>query len=124
MSWPGEPVRISTRDSSPTVHFSTTLAGFMLPEVGQPRGWRTFSRHRMESLRFYQELLSVASPALTLSAAITSWDISAPGFATDFRGHFFVRPEADVYLINNNQEFSSSRHALRRIPGYSFTPGF
>ena len=42
-----------------------------------------------------------------------------------FRGHFFVRPEADLYLINNNQEFSSSRATRFGVSlGYSFTPGF
>lgn len=37
------------------------------------------------------------------------------------RGNFFVRPEAHLYLINNNQEFSSGRVARVGVSiGYTF----
>jgi hypothetical protein len=36
-------------------------------------------------------------------------------------GHFFVRPEASLYLVNNNQEFSSNRVARVGVSiGYTF----
>ena len=40
-------------------------------------------------------------------------------------GNFFIRPEAHLYLINNNFEFSSARATRVGISiGYSFKPGF
>jgi hypothetical protein len=40
-------------------------------------------------------------------------------------GNFFIRPEAHLYLINNNFEFSSSRAVRLGVSiGYSFKPGF
>jgi hypothetical protein len=36
-------------------------------------------------------------------------------------GHFFIRPEAHLYLVNNNQEFSSNRVARVGVSiGYTF----
>jgi Outer membrane protein beta-barrel domain len=40
-------------------------------------------------------------------------------------GNLFVRPEAHLYLINNNNEFSSGRVTRFGVSiGYSFKPGF
>jgi hypothetical protein len=40
-------------------------------------------------------------------------------------GNVFVRPEAHLYLINNNNEFSSARATRFGVSiGYSFRPGF
>ncbi len=40
-------------------------------------------------------------------------------------GNVFVRPEAHVYFVHNNNEFSSGRSARYGVSiGYSFRPGF
>ena len=47
------------------------------------------------------------------------------GFRYYFHGHFFVRPEAHLYMIHNNLEFSSPYATRFGVSlGYTFAPGF
>ena len=110
--------------SSPTVHFSTTLTGFMLRSWAA-RGGELLAGIGWESLRFYQGTFVCGFTCTDFVSSNHFMGHFGGGPRYYFRGHFFVRPEADVYLINNNQEFSSSRATRFGVSlGYSFTPGF
>ncbi len=98
--------------------YAPKLGKHAAAEVSGGIGW--------ESLRFYTGTTSCGAISCTdfVSSNHFMGHFGA-GLRYYFRGHFFVRPEADLYLINNNQEFSSSRATRFGVSlGYSFTPGF
>jgi hypothetical protein len=79
-----------------------------------------------ESLRFYQGFTSCGAISCTdfVSSNHFMGHFGA-GLRYYFYGHFFVRPEAHLYLINNNMEFSSPRATRFGVSlGYTFAPGF
>ena len=79
-----------------------------------------------ESLRFYQPYYNCSFTGCT---NYTSSNHFMGHFGAAVRlyavGNFFIRPEAHLYLINNNFEFSSGRATRFGVSiGYSFKPGF
>ena len=79
-----------------------------------------------ESLRFYTGTLNCS--AITCTGFVSSNHFMGHiggGFRYYFHGHFFVRPEAHLYMIHNNQEFSSPYATRFGVSlGYTFAPGF
>ena len=100
--------------------------GIYAPKLGKHAAAELSAGIGWESLRFYQGFTSCGAISCTdfVSSNHFMGHLGA-GLRYYFRGHFFVRPEADLYLINNNQEFSSARATRFGVSlGYSFTPGF
>jgi hypothetical protein len=98
--------------------YAPKLSKYLTPELSAGIGF--------ESLRFYQGFTTCGAISCTdfVSSNHFMGHFGA-GLRYYFHGHFFVRPEADLYLIHNNQEFSSSRAARFGVSlGYSFTTGF
>jgi hypothetical protein len=100
--------------------------GIYVPKLGKHAAGELSAGIGWESLRFYQGFTSCG--ALTCTDFVSSNHFMGhfgAGLRYYFHGHFFVRPEADLYLINNNQEFSSPRAARFGVSlGYTFAPGF
>ena len=100
--------------------------GIYAPKLGKHAGAEMMAGIGWESLRFYQ--------GFTTCGAITCTDFVSSnhfmghiggGFRYYFHGNFFVRPEAHLYLIHNNDEFSSPVATRFGISlGYTFAPGF
>ncbi len=100
--------------------------GIYAPKLGKSAAAELSAGIGWESLRFYQGFTSCGAISCTdfVSSNHFMGHFGA-GLRYYFRGHFFVRPEADLYLIHNNQEFSSPRATRFGVSlGYSFTPGF
>jgi hypothetical protein len=100
--------------------------GIYAPKLGKSAAAELSAGIGWESLRFYQGFTSCGAISCTdfVSSNHFMGHFGA-GLRYYFRGHFFVRPEADLYLINNNHEFSSPRATRFGVSlGYSFTPGF
>lgn len=96
------------------------------PKLGKHAGAELMAGIGWESLRFYQ-------PFLTCGAITCTNFVSSNHFMGHFggglryyvHGHFFVRPEAHLYLIRNNVEFSSPMATRFGVSlGYTFAPGF
>jgi hypothetical protein len=94
--------------------FAPRLTPHIAPELSAGIG--------AESVRFY-------TPFQTCSFVSCTNYVSVNHFMADFggalrfyvRGGFFVRPEAKVYLVNNNQEFSSNHVTRYGVSiGYTF----
>lgn len=100
--------------------------GIYAPKLGKHAAAELSAGIGWESLRFYQGFTSCG--AITCTDFVSSNHFMGhfgAGLRYYFRGHFFVRPEADVYVINNNQEFSSPRATRFGVSlGYTFAPGF
>jgi hypothetical protein len=100
--------------------------GIYVPKLGKHAAGELSAGIGWESLRFYQGFTSCG--ALTCTDFVSSNHFMGhfgAGLRYYFHGHFFVRPEADLYLINNNQEFSSPRATRFGVSlGYTFAPGF
>jgi Outer membrane protein beta-barrel domain len=100
--------------------------GIYAPKLGKSAAAELSAGIGWESLRFYQGFTTCGAISCTdfVSSNHFMGHFGA-GLRYYFHGHFFVRPEADLYLINNNQEFSSARATRFGVSlGYSFTPGF
>jgi len=100
--------------------------GIYAPKLGKHAAAEVSGGIGWESLRFYQGFTSCGAISCTdfVSSNHFMGHFGA-GLRYYFHGHFFVRPEADLYLINNNQEFSSSRAGRFGVSlGYTFAPGF
>jgi hypothetical protein len=100
--------------------------GIYTPKLGKHAAAELSAGIGWESLRFYQGFTSCGAISCTdfVSSNHFMGHFGA-GLRYYFRGHFFVRPEADVYVINNNQEFSSPRATRFGVSlGYTFAPGF
>ncbi len=102
------------------------FGGIYAPQLGSRARGELSAGIGWESLRFYTGTTSCGAISCTdfVSSNHFMGHFGA-GLRYYFRGHFFVRPEADLYLIRNNQEFSSPRATRFGVSlGYSFTPGF
>jgi Outer membrane protein beta-barrel domain len=100
--------------------------GIYVPKLGKHAAGELSAGIGWESLRFYQGFTSCGAISCTdfVSSNHFMGHFGA-GLRYYFHGHFFVRPEADLYLVRNNQEFSSPRATRFGVSlGYSFTPGF
>ena len=100
--------------------------GIYAPKLGKHAAAELMAGVGWESLRFYQGFTSCG--AITCTDFVSSNHFMGHiggGLRYYFYGHFFVRPEAHLYLIRNNDEFSSPRATRFGVSlGYSFTPGF
>ncbi len=100
--------------------------GIYAPKLGKRVAADLVAGIGWESLRFYQ--------GFTTCGAISCTDFVSSnhfmghvggGLRYYFYGHFFVRPEAHLYMIHNNEEFSSGRATRFGVSlGYTFAPGF
>jgi hypothetical protein len=100
--------------------------GIYAPKLGKHAAAEVMAGIGWESLRFYQ--------GFTTCGAISCTDFVSSnhfmghvggGLRYYFYGHFFVRPEAHLYIVHNNEEFSSGRAARFGVSlGYTFAPGF
>jgi hypothetical protein len=100
--------------------------GIYVPKLGKHAAGELSAGIGWESLRFYQGFTSCGAISCTdfVSSNHFMGHFGA-GLRYYFHGHFFVRPEADLYLIRNNQEFSSPRATRFGVSlGYTFAPGF
>jgi Outer membrane protein beta-barrel domain len=100
--------------------------GIYVPKLGKRASAELMAGIGWESLRFYQGFTTCGAISCTdfVSSNHFMGHFGA-GLRYYFYGHFFVRPEAHLYLIDNNQEFSSSRAARFGVSlGYTFAPGF
>jgi hypothetical protein len=100
--------------------------GIYVPKLGKHAAGELSAGIGWESLRFYQGFTSCGAISCTdfVSSNHFMGHFGA-GLRYYFHGHFFVRPEADLYLVRNNQEFSSPRATRFGVSlGYTFAPGF
>jgi len=80
-----------------------------------------------ESLRFYQPFTQCSGFGGCSNFVSSNHFMGhfGGGLRYYFKGHFFVRPEAHVYVIRNNFEFSSPLASRVGVSlGYTFAPGF
>jgi hypothetical protein len=80
-----------------------------------------------ESIRFYQNYYNCSyfGGCTNYTSSNHFMGHFGAGLRYYVHGNFFIRPEAHLYLINNNNEFSSPRATRFGISiGYSFRPGF
>jgi len=79
-----------------------------------------------ESIRFYQPFTNCGAFGCTdYSSSNHFLGHFGGGIRYYIWGHLFVRPEAHLYLVKNNFEFSSARVARFGVSiGYTFAPGF
>ena len=100
--------------------------GIYAPQLGKKVAAELMAGVGGEDLRFYTGVYSCNFVSCTNY-------VSSNHFAGHFGGgvrfyvwgNVFVRPEAHLYLINNNNEFSSGTMGRYSISiGYSFRPGF
>lgn len=100
--------------------------GLYAPKLGKSATAELSAGIGWESLRFYQG--TIVCSAITCTDFVSSNHFMGhfgAGLRYYLRGHFFVRPEADLYLVRNNQEFSSPRATRFGVSlGYTFAPGF
>jgi hypothetical protein len=100
--------------------------GIYAPKLGKRAAAEVMAGIGWESLRFYQGFTSCGAISCTdfVSSNHFMGHIGG-GLRYYFYGHFFVRPEAHLYIIHNNDEFSSGRAARFGVSlGYTFAPGF
>ncbi len=100
--------------------------GIYAPKLGKHAAAEVMAGVGWESLRFYQGFTSCGAISCTdfVSSNHFMGHVGG-GLRYYFYGHFFVRPEAHLYMIRNNDEFSSGRAARFGVSlGYTFAPGF
>jgi hypothetical protein len=100
--------------------------GIYAPKLGKRAAGELEAGIGWESLRFYEGTFTCGAISCTdfVSSNHFMGHFGA-GLRYYFHGHFFVRPEADLYLVKNNQEFSSPRATRFGVSlGYTFAPGF
>jgi hypothetical protein len=102
------------------------FGGIYAPKLGKRATAELMAGIGWESLRFYQGFTTCGAISCTdfVSSNHFMGHFGA-GLRYYFYGHFFVRPEASLYLIDNNVEFSSPRATRFGVSlGYTFAPGF
>ena len=79
-----------------------------------------------ETVRFYQPFFNCSFTGCTNYTSTTHFMGHVGGGVHLYVfGNFFVRPEAHLYLVHNNFEFSSGRATRVGVSiGYTFRPGF
>ena len=78
-----------------------------------------------ESTRFYQNFISCSSFSGCTNYTSSNHFLGhfGAGLKLYIKGNFFVRPEAHLYLVHNNLEFSSGRaERFGASIGYTFRP--
>jgi hypothetical protein len=100
--------------------------GIYAPKIGNHAAAEMMGGIGWESIRFYQNFTSCGAFSCTdfVSSNHFMGHIGG-GIRYYFHGHFFVRPEAHLYIVHNNNEFSSPIATRVGISlGYTFAPGF
>ncbi len=100
--------------------------GMFAPKIGKHATAELMGGIGWESIRFYQGFTSCGAISCTdfVSSNHFMGHVGG-GLRYYFHGHFFVRPEAHLYMIKNNVEFSSPLATRVGISlGYTFAPGF
>jgi hypothetical protein len=100
--------------------------GIYVPKLGKHAAAELMAGIGWESLRFYQPILTCGFLGCTDFVSSNHFmGHFGGGLRYYFHGNFFVRPEAHVYLIRNNNEFSSPRATRFGVSlGYTFSPGY
>ena len=77
-----------------------------------------------ESVRFYQNFITCGFTSCTNYTSSNHFMAHfGAGLRLYVKGNFFVRPEAHLYLVHNNVEFSSGRATRLGLSiGYTFRP--
>jgi hypothetical protein len=98
--------------------YAPKLGNHATAELQAGLGW--------ESIRFYQGFTSCGTFSCTDFVSSNHFmGHFGGGIRYYIHGHIFVRPEAHLYLIKNNQEFSSPVATRVGVSiGYTFGPGF
>ena len=100
--------------------------GIYSPKLGPHAAAELMAGIGWESLRFYTGTINCG--AITCTDFVSSNHFMGHiggGLRYYFHGHFFVRPEAHLYMIHNNFEFSSPYATRFGVSlGYTFAPGF
>ena len=100
--------------------------GIYAPKLGKHAAAELMGGIGWESLRFYQPVLSCNFLGCTDFVSSNHFmGHFGGGLRYYFHGNFFVRPEAHVYLIRNNIEFSSPLATRFGVSlGYTFAPSY
>jgi hypothetical protein len=100
--------------------------GIWVPQVSKRAAPELMAGIGGEDVRFYQQFFSCSYFGCTNYTATTHFmGHFSGGLRLYVFGNFFVRPEAHLYLIHNNFEFSSGRATRFGVSiGYSLRPGF
>jgi hypothetical protein len=100
--------------------------GIYVPKLGKFAAAELMAGIGVESLRAYQGFTSCGFTGCTdYSSTNHFMGHVGGGLRLYAHGHFFVRPEAHLYLVHNNVEFSSGRATRFGISlGYNFAPEF
>ncbi len=118
--------RLLYGDFQPSRPLFYDFNGIYAPKLGKHAAGELMAGIGWESIRFYQPTLVCS--ALTCTDFVSSNHFMGHfggGIRYYFHGNFFIRPEAHLYLIRNNQEFSSPVATRVGISlGYTFRPGF
>jgi hypothetical protein len=100
--------------------------GIYAPKIGNHAAAELMAGIGWESIRFYTPFTTCGAISCTdfVSSNHFMGHIGG-GIRYYFHGHFFVRPEAHLYMIRNNIEFSSPYVTRVGVSlGYTFAPGF
>jgi hypothetical protein len=118
--------RILYGDFQPARPLFYDFNGLYAPKLGKHAAAELMAGIGWESIRFYQPTLVCGS--LTCTDFVSSNHFMGHfggGIRYYIHGNFFIRPEAHLYLIHNNLEFSSPVATRVGISlGYTFRPGF
>jgi hypothetical protein len=100
--------------------------GIWAPQIGKKFGAELMAGVGAESLRFYQGYYNCSFVSCTDYVSSNHFDVHVGGGIRYYFWHsLFIRPEAHLYWVNNNQEFSSGTVGRFGVSiGYSFRPGF
>ena len=100
--------------------------GIYVPKLGKFAAAELMAGIGVESLRAYQPFTTCGFTGCTNYVSTNHFlGHFGGGLRLYAHGHFFVRPEAHLYVVHNNVEFSSGRATRFGISlGYNFAPGF
>lgn len=100
--------------------------GIWAPQLGKKFGAELMAGIGGEDLRFYQGYYNCNFISCTDYVSSNHFDFHLGGGLRYYFWHsFFIRPEGHLYLVHNNQEFSSDKVGRFAVSiGYSFRPGF
>lgn len=102
-----------------------TFNGIYAPKLGSHAAAEMMAGIGWESLRFYTPTLNCGAFCTDFVSSNHFMGHIGGGIRYYFHGHFFVRPEAHLYMIRNNEEFSSPYATRFGVSlGYTFAPGF
>jgi hypothetical protein len=99
-----------------------SIDGMWVPPISKHAAGEFSAGIGAESIRFYSNVVTCGITCTNYSTSTHFLGQFGAGLKLYLHGGFFVRPEAHLYLINNNVEFSSS-HAVRYGGSIGYTFG-